>query len=113
MTSPTSCATTRTFIDKSFNGGQQVLDLLNDHRNDIVPLVVGLREYLQTLTEIIRIPVGDGTLMGAVKSLSGPGSCVSCLLAARGHLGDRLGDEPRHERGATSARPCRWRSRPT
>ena len=68
------------FIDKSFNGGQQVLDLLNDHRNDIVPLVVGLREYLQTLTEIIRIPVGDGTLMGAVKSLTGPGACVSCLL---------------------------------
>ncbi|MEY2403199.1 MAG: phospholipid/cholesterol/gamma-HCH transport system substrate-binding protein, partial [Acidimicrobiaceae bacterium] len=70
------------FIDKSFAGGQQVLDVIYDHRNDVVPLVIGLREYLQTLTEIIRIPVGDGTLMGAVKSLTGPGTCVVCPTSA-------------------------------
>ena len=64
------------FIDKSFGGGQQVLDTIYDRRNDLVPLIVGLREYLQTLTEAIRIPVGDGTLMAAVKSLSASDSCA-------------------------------------
>jgi phospholipid/cholesterol/gamma-HCH transport system substrate-binding protein len=58
------------FIDASFAGGQATLDVLYAHQNDIVPLVIGLREYLQTLTEITRIPVGDGTLMAAVKSLT-------------------------------------------
>jgi phospholipid/cholesterol/gamma-HCH transport system substrate-binding protein len=62
------------FIDKSFGGGQEVLNVLYDHQNDIVPLVVGLREYLQSLTEVTRIPVGDGTLMAAVKSLTCPPS---------------------------------------
>ncbi|MEY2423952.1 MAG: phospholipid/cholesterol/gamma-HCH transport system substrate-binding protein [Acidimicrobiaceae bacterium] len=61
------------FIDKSFGGGQEVLNVLYDQRNDIVPLIIGLREYLQTLTEITRIPTGtDGTLMAAVKSLTCP-----------------------------------------
>ena len=76
----------KAFIDKSFAGGQQVLDTIYDRRNDLVPLIVGLREYLQTLTEVIRIPVGDGTLMGAVKSLSASDSCAifvgACAPAA-------------------------------
>jgi len=62
------------FIDKSFGGGQEVLNVLYDHQNDVVPLVIGLREYLETLTVITRIPVGDGTLMAAVKSLTCPPS---------------------------------------
>jgi phospholipid/cholesterol/gamma-HCH transport system substrate-binding protein len=66
----------KAFIDKSFAGGQQVLDTIYDRRNDLVPLVVGIREYVQTLTEAIRIPVGDGTLMAAVKSLSAADSCA-------------------------------------
>jgi phospholipid/cholesterol/gamma-HCH transport system substrate-binding protein len=60
------------FIDKSFAGGQQVLNILYDQRNDIVPLVIGLREYVQTLTEITRFDAGDGTLMAAVKSVTCP-----------------------------------------
>ena len=66
----------KAFIDKSFAGGQQVLDTIYDHRNDLVPLVFGIREYLQTLTEAIRIPVGDGTLMAAVKSLTAADTCA-------------------------------------
>ena len=71
------------FIDASFAGGQETLDVLFSHQNDIVPLVVGLREYLQTLTEITRIPTndGDGTLMAAVKSLTcapAPAPLVGC-----------------------------------
>jgi ABC-type transporter Mla subunit MlaD len=63
------------FIDKSFNGGQQVLDLLNDRRGQVVPLVIGLRQYAQTLAESIRIPVGDGSMMAAVKSHNGAQVC--------------------------------------
>ncbi|HEV3227672.1 MAG TPA: MlaD family protein [Acidimicrobiales bacterium] len=79
------------FIDKSFSGGQQVLDTIYDRRNDLVPLVVGLREYLQTLTEVIRIPAGDGTLMGAVKSLTASDTCkvfvTACAPAASAAAG--------------------------
>jgi virulence factor Mce-like protein len=63
------------FIDKSFNGGQQVLDLLNEKRTQLVPLVIGLRQYSETLAESIRIPVGDGSMMAAVKSLNGTQVC--------------------------------------
>ena len=66
----------KAFIDKSFAGGQQVLDTIYDRRTELIPLVFGLREYLQTLTQAIRIPVGDGTLMAAVKSLSAADSCA-------------------------------------
>ncbi|MEY2451719.1 MAG: phospholipid/cholesterol/gamma-HCH transport system substrate-binding protein [Acidimicrobiaceae bacterium] len=71
------------FIDKSFGGGQEVLNVVYDRRNDIVPLVIGLREYLQTLTEITRIPTGtDGTLMAAVKSLTCPATPLTCTPPA-------------------------------
>ena len=52
-----------------------MLDIIYDHRNDLVPTVVGLRQYLQTLTQAIRIPVGDGTYMAAVEGLLGGGAC--------------------------------------
>ena len=76
----------KAFIDKSFAGGQQVLDTIYDRRNELIPLVFGIREYLQTLTQSIRIPVGDGTLMAAVKSLTAADSCAifvgACAPAA-------------------------------
>jgi phospholipid/cholesterol/gamma-HCH transport system substrate-binding protein len=73
----------KSFIDSSFAGGQQVLDMLFDHQNDIVPLVIGLREYVQVLTTITRIPVGDGTLMAAVKSVTdNPGCAIICPVPA-------------------------------
>jgi len=60
------------FIDKSFGGGQEVLNVLYDHQNDVVPLIIGLREYVQSLAEITRLDAGDGTLMAAVKSITCP-----------------------------------------
>jgi phospholipid/cholesterol/gamma-HCH transport system substrate-binding protein len=63
------------FIDKSFNGGQAVLDIIYNHRNDLIPTVVGLRQYIQTLSQVIRVPAGDGTYMAAVEGLLGGQAC--------------------------------------
>jgi virulence factor Mce-like protein len=64
------------FVDAALGDGSQALQVLYSHRTQVVPLVVGLREYLQTLTEVIRIKVGDGTLMGAVKGILGSQLCA-------------------------------------
>jgi virulence factor Mce-like protein len=64
------------FVDAALGDGGKALDVLYSHRNQVVPLVIGLREYLQTLTEVIRIKVGDGTLMGAVKAILGNQLCA-------------------------------------
>ena len=63
------------FIDKSFNEGQQALDILYANRGQVIPLVAGLASYAQWLSEIIRIPLGDGTYMGAVRALLGKEAC--------------------------------------
>ena len=52
-----------------------MLDTLNEKRTQVVPLVIGLRQYAETLAESIRIPVGDGSMMAAVKSLNGTQVC--------------------------------------
>jgi hypothetical protein len=52
----------------------------------VVPLVIGLRQYLQTLTEVVRIPLDDGTLMGAVKAILGSEVCF--LLPCPGGSGN-------------------------
>lgn len=68
------------FVDASLGSGTNAVQVLYDHRASVIPAVIGLRQYIQTLTEIIRIPVGDGTLMGAVKAILGGQVCpvVSC-----------------------------------
>jgi phospholipid/cholesterol/gamma-HCH transport system substrate-binding protein len=63
------------FVDALIGGGDQTIQVLYDHRESVIPTVVGLRLYLQTLTEAIRIDVGDGTLMAAVKGVLGGDLC--------------------------------------
>ena len=72
------------FVRASMVEGSRTLELLYDERNQVIPLVVGLRQYISTLTSVIRLPVGDGTLMAAVKGILGPQACevVECLGAA-------------------------------
>jgi virulence factor Mce-like protein len=69
------------FVDAALGPGSDVVDLLHEQRDQVVPLVVGLRQYVQTLSEIVRIEVGDGTLMGAVKAVLGGDLCgvIPCL----------------------------------
>jgi phospholipid/cholesterol/gamma-HCH transport system substrate-binding protein len=68
--------TNQPFVDASLGDGSRALQELFDQREQVVPLVVGLRQYLQTLTEVIRVEVGDGTLMAAVKAVVGGELCA-------------------------------------
>jgi ABC-type transporter Mla subunit MlaD len=57
------------FIDSVYGDGQAILDVLYEHRSQIVPLVIGLRQYVEVVGGAARIPVGDGTVMAAVKGI--------------------------------------------
>jgi phospholipid/cholesterol/gamma-HCH transport system substrate-binding protein len=74
------------FVDASLGKGSKAVQVLYDRRNQVIPLVIGLRQYLQSLTEVIRIPVGDGTLMGAVKGILGNQVCALVPCGTNGSL---------------------------
>ena len=65
----------RPFVESSFVDGSRTLQVLTDRRDRVVPLVIGLRQYLQTLASSVRIDAGDGTLMAAVKGVLGGQAC--------------------------------------
>ena len=65
----------RPFVSASLGDGSRSLQVLYDRRAQVVPLVVGLRQYVQTLAVSIRVDVGDGTLMAAVKGVLGGDLC--------------------------------------
>lgn len=61
----------RPFLDKSASIGGKTVQLLYDNRAQVGPLVTGLRQFVQLLAEVGRIPYGDGTTLAAVKFVSG------------------------------------------
>lgn len=61
----------RPFMEKAVTQGGKTLQTLYEERQQIVPLVVGLRQFIQLLAEVTRIPLGDGTNMAAVKWIFG------------------------------------------
>ncbi|MGK2948154.1 MAG: MCE family protein [Acidimicrobiales bacterium] len=67
--------TNEPFVNSVLVEGSRTLQLLYDERDQVVPLVVGLRQYVQTLSSVIRIEMGDGTLMAAVKGILGTEAC--------------------------------------
>lgn len=58
-----------TFIESVYGDGQAVLDVLFSRRDQVVPLIVGIRQYVEVVGGAARIPVGDGTVMAAVKGI--------------------------------------------
>ena len=71
------------FVRAALVDGSRTLQLLFDQREQVIPLVVGLRQYVETLSSLLRIDVGNGTLMAAVKGLLGAQLCdaLPCLGA--------------------------------
>jgi phospholipid/cholesterol/gamma-HCH transport system substrate-binding protein len=65
----------RPFVDAALVDGSRTLQALYDDRGQVIPLVSGLRSYLQSLSSIIRVEVGNGTLMAAVKNIMGGDVC--------------------------------------
>ena len=61
----------RSFLRKNVTEGGKSLQVLFDERGQIRPLVTGVRQYVQTLAEVIRLPLGDGTRLAAVKGITG------------------------------------------
>lgn len=64
------------FIDAVYTDGQATLDTLFANRSQLIPLVIGLRQFTETLGSTSRIPLGDGTFMTAVKGLLGGEACL-------------------------------------
>ncbi len=79
----------RPFVRATMVEGSRTLQLLYEQRSQVIPLVVGLRQYIQTLSSVIRIDVGNGTLMAAVKGLLGGQLCdaLPCAGAAAADTG--------------------------
>ncbi len=83
----------RPFVRATMVEGSRTLQLLYEQRSQVIPLVVGLRQYIQTLSSVIRIDVGNGTLMAAVKGLLGGQLCdaLPCAGAATADTGAAAG----------------------
>jgi phospholipid/cholesterol/gamma-HCH transport system substrate-binding protein len=65
----------RGFLRAANVDGSRALDILFERRDQVVPLVVGLRQYVEALTRVARIEIGDGTVMAAVKGFMGSDAC--------------------------------------
>jgi phospholipid/cholesterol/gamma-HCH transport system substrate-binding protein len=59
------------FLEKAVTEGGKSLQVLYDNRARVGPLVTGLRQFLQVLSEAGRIPRSDGTTMAAIKLVFG------------------------------------------
>src|SRR5690606_2817213 len=60
-----------------------------DRRSQIQPLLLGVTRYTRTLAEAIRVDVGDGTMMAAVKAV------VSVSGLIEGHEAPPPDDDPK------------------
>ncbi len=59
--------------DKLILEGGQVLGTLVPRLSEVDPTIVGIRQFVQMLTEIGHVPYGPGTVLGAVKLVLGGG----------------------------------------
>jgi virulence factor Mce-like protein len=67
--------TNQAFVESVFTLGQRVLDTLDANSTEIIPLVIGLRQFFQLLGEVGRHEVGDGTRLAAVQGILGGEVC--------------------------------------
>lgn len=84
------------FTENALTDGSKTIQLLFDERDQLRPLLRGLEQYTQTLSEAIRVEVGDGSLMAAVKLVVNPGYLVGSeldtVLGALGGASDAAPD---------------------
>ena len=100
------------FVDAALGMGSRAVQVLYDRRTQVIPLVIGLREYLQSLTEVIRIPVGDGTLMAGVKAILGSQLCALVPCGRSGTASTSLATGAPAPTTTTTTAPAAARTRP-
>lgn len=61
----------RPLLRKAVTEGGKALQVIHDTRGELPAFVVGLRQFIQTLAEVGRIPFGDGTNLAAIKFIVG------------------------------------------
>ena len=61
----------RPLLRKLVTEGGKSVQVLYEERANIAPLILGLRQFVETLAEVGRIPFGDGTNLAAVKWVLG------------------------------------------
>ena len=68
----------QSFLVKNATEGGKVVGTLFDNRSQIGPLLTGLRQFIQTLAEVGRIPYpgNPGTVLAAVKGLTSEEDCT-------------------------------------
>jgi len=67
------------FTNRLLTDGSRSLQVLHDRRGQVQPVLDGATKYARTLAESIRIEVGDGTLMAAVKAVVNPAELLKGL----------------------------------
>lgn len=100
----------RPLQDKAITQGGKALEELYDQRAQIPGLVRGLRYFLQVLSEVGRIELGDGTRLAAVKAIMGGGSTcgrttVGCATYGDPPAGRSTGPHPGGEATAPATLP--------
>lgn len=77
------------FTTNVLTDGSRALQTAFDRRSQIQPLLLGVTRYTRVLAEAVRIDVGDGTMMAAVKAV------VSVQGTIEGHETPGPDDDPR------------------
>ena len=77
------------FTTNALTNGSKSLQVLFDRRSQIQPLLLGVTRYTRTLAEAVRLEVGDGTLMAAVKGV------ISVQGTIEGHEKPPSDDDPK------------------
>lgn len=77
------------FTTDVLTDGSRALQTAFDRRSQIQPLLLGATRYTRVLAEAVRIDVGDGTMMAAVKAV------VSVQGTIEGHETPGPDDDPR------------------
>lgn len=59
------------FQEKAVTVGGKTIQTLFDKRQQLPPLVTGLRQFFQALAEVVHVPSADGTLLAGIKFVTG------------------------------------------
>ena len=93
----------QSLLDKANTKGLKPVQLLYDDRDKVIPLVDGLRTFLQVLTEVGHIDRSDGTKFAAVKFIIGE-QCPEARVEGCGENSGSVGGGPASSASASKSK---------